>query len=385
MGARRGARCRLRGSFAWWRCRVADSGEVLRPVGRSRSVAAELEVVAPQKAVTGNRVGVREPAMHEDGHVPEQLLDREPYATFDSRIQLAQSWAKSGLSSTRFRHGGNLMTTLAFTLLLALGSCVAGLLGALTGLGGGVVIVPLLTLAFGVDFRYAVGASLVAVIATSSGSAAVYVREGFTNVRIGMLLEVATTIGALLGAYLAGLISTSVLSIVFGLVLLYSAYAAVRTKPEHIVTVRDPIAVRLRLDGSYPSVDGEKEYHVQRVPLGFGLMLAAGTLSGLLGIGSGAMKVVAMDQAMCLPFKVSTTTSNFMIGVTAAASAGIYLARGYIDPGIAMPVVLGVLGGATLGVRILARTRQKVLRIVYALVIVALAVEMIVNGAAGRI
>src|SRR5262249_42302212 len=151
------------------------------------------------------------------------------------------------------------------------------------------------------------------------------------------------------------------------------------------MTIRDPIAVRLRLDGSYPSVDGEKEYHVQRVPLGFGLMLTAGALSGLLGIGSGAMKVLAMDQAMCLPFKVSTTTSNFMIGVTAAASAGIYLARGYIDPGIAMPVMLGVLAGATLGVRILARTRQKVLRIVYALVIAALAVEMIVRGATGRI
>jgi uncharacterized protein len=277
------------------------------------------------------------------------------------------------------------MSTLTFTLLLGIGSCGAGLLGALTGLGGGVVIVPLLTLAFGVDFRYAVGASLVAVIATSSGAAAVYVREGFTNVRIGMLLEVATTVGALLGAYLAGLISTSILSVVLGLVLLYSAYAAVRTKPEHVVSIRDPIAVKLRLDGSYPSVDGEKEYHVQRVPLGFGLMLGAGALSGLLGIGSGAMKVLAMDQAMCLPFKVSTTTSNFMIGVTAAASAGIYLARGYIDPGIAMPVVLGVLAGATLGVRILARTRQKVLRIVYALVIAVLAVEMIARGAAGRI
>ncbi len=188
-----------------------------------------------------------------------------------------------------------------------------------------------------------------------------------------------------LGAYLAGLISTSILSVILGLVLLYSAYAAVRTKPEHVVASRDPIAVKLRLDGSYPSVDGEKEYHVQRVPLGFGLMLGAGALSGLLGIGSGAMKVLAMDQAMCLPFKVSTTTSNFMIGVTAAASAGIYLARGYIDPGIAMPVMLGVLVGAALGVRILARTRQKVLRIVYALVIAALAVEMIVRGAAGRI
>lgn len=277
------------------------------------------------------------------------------------------------------------MSTLAFTLLVGLGSFAAGLLGSLTGLGGGVVVVPLLTLGFGVDFRYAVGASLVAVIATSSGAAAAYVREGFTNIRIGMFLEVATTIGALFGAYLAGLIPPSVLSVLFGLVLLYSAYAAVRPKAEHVVAVRDPIAVKLRLDGSYPSVDGEKEYHVQHVPLGFGIMLGAGALSGLLGIGSGALKVVAMDQAMCLPFKVSTTTSNFMIGVTAAASAGIYLARGYIDPAIAMPVMLGVLAGAMLGVRILARTRQKALRIVYALVIAALAAEMIYNGAAGHI
>ena len=277
------------------------------------------------------------------------------------------------------------VSTLAFTILVALGSFVAGLLGSLTGLGGGVVIVPLLTLVFGVDFRYAVGASLVSVIATSSGAAAAYVREGFTNIRIGMLLEVATTVGALIGAYLAGLVSSSVLSVVFGLVLLYSAFASSRPRPEHVVAVKDPLAARLRLDGSYPTPEGEKEYHVQRVPLGFGLMLGAGTLSGLLGIGSGAVKVLAMDQAMCLPFKVSTTTSNFMIGVTAAASAGIYLARGYIDPGIAMPVMLGVLAGALVGTRILTHAHPRVLRIVFALVIVALGLEMIYNGAAGRI
>jgi uncharacterized membrane protein YfcA len=277
------------------------------------------------------------------------------------------------------------LTTLSFTLLVALGSFVAGLLGALTGLGGGVVIVPLLTLVFGVDFRYAVGASLVSVIATSSGAAAAYVREGYTNVRIGMFLEVATTSGALFGAYLAGHIPTSALGIVFGLVLLYSAYAASRPRPEHIVPTADPIAGRLRLDGSYPTADGEREYHVQHVPLGFGLMLGAGTLSGLLGIGSGAVKVLAMDQAMCLPFKVSTTTSNFMIGVTAAASAGVYLARGYIDPGIAMPVVLGVLAGATVGARLLTGAKPTALRALFAVVIAALAMEMIYNGITGRI
>jgi uncharacterized protein len=277
------------------------------------------------------------------------------------------------------------MTTLAFSGLLALGSLTAGLLGALTGLGGGVVIVPLLTLGFGVDFRYAVGASLVSVIATSSGSAASYVREGYTNVRVGMLLEVATTIGAVLGAYLAGVLPTAALSVVFGAVLLYSAYSASQSAPEHVAGTPDPIATRLRLDGSYPTPQGERSYHVQRVPLGFGLMFGAGALSGLLGIGSGAVKVLAMDQAMCLPFKVSTTTSNFMIGVTAAASAGIYLARGYIDPGIAMPVMLGVLAGAALGARILTQARPRVLRILFAVVIAALGVEMVYNGAIGRI
>jgi uncharacterized membrane protein YfcA len=278
------------------------------------------------------------------------------------------------------------LTTLTFSLLVALGSFLAGLLGALTGLGGGVVIVPLLTLGFGVDFRYAVGASLVSVIATSSGAAAAYVREGFTNIRVGMFLEVATTTGALLGAYLAELISTAALAIVFGLVLLYSAWSASRPRPQHLVATPDPLAQRLRLDGSYPTEEGrERYYHVQNVPLGFGLMLGAGALSGLLGIGSGALKVLAMDRAMCLPFKVSTTTSNFMIGVTAAASAGVYLARGYVDPGIAMPVMLGVLGGAMLGARVLARATPKALRLLFALVIAALAAEMIYNGATGRI
>src|SRR5262245_15807281 len=201
-----------------------------------------------------------------------------------------------------------------------------------------------------------------------------------------MFLEVATTTGALRGAYLAELISTSALAIAFGLVLLYSAWSASRPRPQHLVATPDPIAQRLRLDGSYPTEQGsQRYYHVQHVPLGFGLMVGAGALSGLLGIGSGALKVLAMDQAMCLPFKVSTTTSNFMIGVTAAASAGVYLARGYIDPGIAMPVMLGVLGGATLGARVLTRATPKALRLLFAVVITAFAVEMIYNGATGRI
>jgi uncharacterized protein len=277
------------------------------------------------------------------------------------------------------------LSTFEFTSLIAFGSLLAGMLGALTGLGGGVVIVPLLTLAFGVDIRYAIGASLVSVIATSSGAAAAYLKEGYSNIRVGMFLEVATTIGAISGAYLAPHVPTSAIAIIFGVVLLYSAYAANKQLPETFADqTPDHFATLLRLDGSYPSEDGPKTYHVRNVPAGFGLMYIAGALSGLLGIGSGAVKVLAMDQAMHIPFKVSTTTSNFMIGVTAAASAGIYLHKGYIDPGLTMPVMLGVLSGALLGARILPGAKVKSLRLVFSVVIVALAAEMIFKGAKGH-
>lgn len=278
------------------------------------------------------------------------------------------------------------MSTAEFSGLIFLSSLAAGLLGSLTGLGGGVVIVPVLTLLFHVDIRYAIGASLVSVIATSSGAAAAYVREGYSNVRIGMFLEIATTLGAVLGAYLTTRVSAGAIGLIFGLVLLYSAIASARKK-EHGPTELKPnrLAERLRLRGSYPVGAGNEDYIAQRVPAGFGLMFSAGTLSGLLGIGSGAVKVLAMDQAMGLPFKVSTTTSNFMIGVTAAASAGIYLSRGYIDPALAMPVMLGVLAGSLTGAKILVHARVKTLRLVFALVIVALGIEMILNSVSGRL
>jgi uncharacterized protein len=273
---------------------------------------------------------------------------------------------------------------LAFTGLIGFGAFLAGFLGALTGLGGGVVIVPMLVLLFGVDLRYAIGASLVSVIATSSGAAAAYVKEGYSNVRVGMLLEIATTIGALAGAYLAVFVAPNAIAVVFGVVLLASAYLSSRQRIEQTVADKpDPLAVRLRLDGSYPTSEGLKTYHVHRVPVGFVLMFGAGVLSGLLGIGSGALKVLALDQAMRLPFKVSTTTSNFMIGVTAAASAGVYLSRGYINPGLALPVMLGVLLGSLMGAKVLAHARVKTLRIVFALVITALAIEMIYKGLTG--
>jgi uncharacterized membrane protein YfcA len=249
-----------------------------------------------------------------------------------------------------------------------------------------VVIVPLLALGFGVDLRYAVGASLVSVIATSSGAAAAYVREGYSNIRVGMFLEIATTFGAVAGASLALLVPASTVAVVFGVVLLASASLSSHTRdapPD--AGAPDALAARLRLDGSYPTAEGPLHYRVRRVPLGFGLMFMAGVLSGLLGIGSGAFKVLAMDQAMRIPFKVSTTTSNFMIGVTAAASAGVYLGRGYIDLALAMPVMLGVLAGATLGAKVLPGARTRALRVVFGLVVLALALEMIYKGLTGRL
>ena len=278
------------------------------------------------------------------------------------------------------------MNILEFSALIWLGSLASGFLGALTGLGGGAILVPFLTLAFNVDMRYAIGASLISVIATSSGAAAAYVKEGFTNMRVGMFLEIATTLGALLGAFLAARIPTSAIAIIFGLVLLHSAYLSSRPLPERLDNDQpDPLATRLRMNSTYPSPHGLQAYYVHAVPQGFGIMALAGALSGLLGIGSGAVKVLAMDQAMRIPFKVSTTTSNFMIGVTAAASAGVYLNRGYIDPGLSMPVMLGVLLGSLLGARLLVRAQTRLLRIIFSAVIVVLAIQMIYHGVTGRL
>jgi uncharacterized protein len=278
------------------------------------------------------------------------------------------------------------MTVLTFTGVVAIASLVAGFLGSLTGLGGGVVLVPLLTIFFHVDIRYAIGASLVSVIATSAGAAASYVKEGFSNIRIGMFLEIATTLGALCGAFLATWIPTNILAIIFGAVLLYSAFLSRKTRTEAQRSLPpDPLATSLRLNGSFPDLGGKRSYNVQRVPAGFGLMYGAGALSGMLGIGSGAVKVLAMDQAMQIPFKVSTTTSNFMIGVTAAASAGVYLSRGYVDPALSMPVMLGVLAGSLLGSRILIKAETKSLRLVFSLVILVLGLQMLYKGFWGKI
>jgi uncharacterized protein len=276
------------------------------------------------------------------------------------------------------------MNVLAFTFLVWAGSLVAGFLGALTGLGGGVVLVPLLTIFFHVDLRYAIGASLVSVIATSSGSAAAYVKEGFSNIRIGMFLEIATTLGALLGAYLTAKVPANAIAVIFGIVLMYSAYVSRRTRPRtNVEQPADALATKLKMNGSFPDTTGLRHYNVYNVPAGFGVMYLAGALSGLLGIGSGALKVVAMDQAMKIPFKVSTTTSNFMIGVTAAASAGVYLSRGYIDPALAMPVMIGVLVGSLMGTRVLVKTQTKLLRLVFSGAIVLLGLQMMLKGVTG--
>jgi uncharacterized protein len=278
------------------------------------------------------------------------------------------------------------MNILELTGVVFGGALLAGLIGSLTGLGGGLIITPLLTVVLGVDIHYAIGAALVSVIATSCGAASAYVKEGFSNIRLGMFMEVATTSGALIGASLALRISTAVIAELFGAVLLYSAAASLWPRAKSAATeIADAAAVSLELDSDYPTATGIASYHVHHILGGASVMLGAGMLSGLLGIGSGAFKVIALDKMMRVPFKVSTTTSNFMIGVTAAASVGLYLQRGYIDPGLGMPVVLGVLCGSFLGARVLPGMKTSVLRDVFAAVIAVLAIEMIFRGLKGTV
>jgi len=273
---------------------------------------------------------------------------------------------------------------LLFFLLVFLVALSAGLVGALAGIGGGILVVPALTLLFGVDIRLAIGASIVSVIATSSGAAAAYVRDRICNLRVGMVMEVATTVGAICGAFVTGLAPTPLLFAVFGLALLASALPLLLKLGEELPrgVENDVWANRLSLAGSYPDqkLGREVSYNVTRAPVGFGIMYIAGLLSGLLGIGSGVFKVLAMDTAMRLPMKVSTTTSNFMIGVTAAASAGIYFQRGDIDPLVAAPVALGVLAGATIGARALVHLSNVMLRKVFVPVLALIALDMLYRG-----
>lgn len=276
------------------------------------------------------------------------------------------------------------ISVLLFTFILLVGAYGAGLLGSLTGLGGGVVVIPMLTLCFGVDFHYAVGAALVASIATSSGSGSAYVREGITNIRLGMFLEIATTIGAVLGALVAMYLNNSVIAVIFGSVLVLTAIQQQRQKSDHEGVVGSETARRLKLYGSWPQPDGSRRsYQLRNVGGGFAMMTVAGVLSGILGIGSGILKVLAMDSIMKVPFKVSTTTSNFMIGVTACASAVIYIQRGNIVPGIACPIMVGVLFGALTGARLLKRMNVTLLRKIFSIVIFMVAINMIYMGFTG--
>jgi uncharacterized membrane protein YfcA len=269
-------------------------------------------------------------------------------------------------------------------LYIFLISAAAGVLGSILGLGGGIIVTPALTLLFGIDIQYAIGASIVSVIATSSGAAIAYIKDRLTNIRIGMFLEIATTIGAITGAFLSGIIDPMFLYVIFGILLLYSAIAMLRKVRAELPgeIAAHPVAEKLKLNGSYfdKALGRKVDYNVAGVYGGFGMMYAAGTISGLLGIGSGIFKVMAMDLFMKLPLKVSSATSNFMIGVTAAASAGVYLLRGDIDPSIAAPVALGVLLGATAGTRIMQKLKSRTIRLIFIPILGYISVEMILKG-----
>lgn len=276
------------------------------------------------------------------------------------------------------------MVTGAFLVAVLLTSVGAGVVGAILGLGGGILLVPLLTMLYGVDLRHAMGASIVSVIATSSGAAAAYLRTRLCNVRIGLFLVLATISGALIGALLAGIVPARWLELVLGLALAYSAFATFRQisleLPEGVPA--DRLAARFGLEGSYYDAlaDQEVKYRATRVGRGFAAMFGAGLLSGLLGIGSGAFKVLAMDHFMRLPMKVSTATSNFMIGLTAAASAGIYFTRGDIQPLLVAPVAIGVLTGAYLGAAVMSRMRNSAVRKAFLPVVLYLALSMLLAG-----
>lgn len=273
------------------------------------------------------------------------------------------------------------MSILFFTLCVLLFSFLAGLLGALTGLGGGVIIIPLLVLVFHINIHYAMGTSLISVIATSSGAAAAYLREGYTNIRIGIFLEVAAVIGAFIGALLIPFIPIHVLTLIFCCILFFSAAQTIKHREDHTLSNSShPWSLKLKLDGSYPRKGESVSYRVQNVPTAFGLMGIGGALSGLLGIGAGTIKVLAMDQALRLPFKVSTTTSNFMIGITAAVSAGVYFAHGYIKPELTCPVLIGVILGSYVGAVILTHIHPYYLRITFSVVLCLLGLQMLYNA-----
>lgn len=268
-----------------------------------------------------------------------------------------------------------------FSIIIFLSSIFAGFLGALLGLGGGIIIVPTLTLGFGVNIRYAIAASLISIVATSSGAAASFLKDHLTNLRLAVLLEVGTVSGAIVGFLISGFVQASFLYLLFGTFLLFSAVMMLRKKGDARSEIDHPWSEKLKLSGKYTNERGELvHYKVAQVPLGLLAMFFAGVLSALLGIGSGIFKVLAMDGAMKLPMKVSSATSNFMIGVTATASAGAFFLRGDVRPEIAAPMALGIIFGSWIGARLMPKMPAATIRRVFVVVLVIVSIQMITKG-----
>ncbi|AYE59946.1 sulfite exporter TauE/SafE family protein [Lactiplantibacillus plantarum] len=270
-------------------------------------------------------------------------------------------------------------------LMLGVG-VIAGIFGAILGIGGGMIVTPILTLGLGLDIKYAIGASIIAVIATSSGSTIAYLRDEMLNLRVAMFLEIATTVGAVLGAVLTGVLNETFLYFLFGALLVFTTYNMIRklmSKNGELPSVKDDkLATQLNLNGTYydKALNKQVDYQVENVPGGFSMMFGAGFASGLLGIGSGAFKVLAMDTIMHMPLKPSSATSNLMMGVTAAASAMVYFFNGSIKPGIAAPLAIGIIVGALIGSRIMTRLKPRLIRMIFVPVMLYLGIQMIAKG-----
>nr|WP_114788391.1 sulfite exporter TauE/SafE family protein [Lactiplantibacillus plantarum] len=270
-------------------------------------------------------------------------------------------------------------------LMLGVG-VIAGIFGAILGIGGGMIVTPILTLGLGLDIKYAIGASIIAVIATSSGSTIAYLRDEMLNLRVAMFLEIATTVGAVLGAVLTGVLNATFLYFLFGALLVFTTYNMIRklmSKNGELPSVKDDkLATQLNLNGTYydKALNKQVDYQVENVPGGFSMMFGAGFASGLLGIGSGVFKVLAMDTIMHMPLKPSSATSNLMMGVTAAASAMVYFFNGSIKPGIAAPLAIGIIVGALIGSRIMTRLKPRLIRMIFVPVMLYLGIQMIAKG-----
>jgi uncharacterized protein len=266
-------------------------------------------------------------------------------------------------------------------LILFAISIGAGFLGSLLGIGGGMIVVPVLSLYLHVDIRYAIAASLISIVATSSGAAASFLRDHMTNLRVAVLLEVGTVSGAITGFLIASFIQPRILFLIFGLFLLFSALMMLRKRGESLALTNHAWSEKLKLASSFPNEHGvQVSYMVEQVPLGLFFMYVAGVLSALLGIGSGVLKVLAMDGAMKLPMKVSSATSNFMIGVTATTSAGTYFVQGSIRPEIAAPVAVGIIGGSYLGAKAMMKMKPQLIRVVFVVLLTVVSIQMIMKG-----